>query len=480
MPRRVLFIALAFPPQNSSGTFRSTKFVKYLGAFGWEPVVITLDWERVLAPWERDETLLEDLPPELPIYRLAPFNPVHALGRRLRRIFSASPSGVEEAAITHSELAEERVPRAGWYRALRTLYHFSLAPVGDEHFYWAVRAFPACVRIARRHAVDVIFVSASPWTSAVLGVWLKRWLGRPLVVDFRDYWTLWPIKARRRIRDRLDATVERWVLRSADRIICVHEAMVEDFARLVPEVATRCVTITNGYDAEDFRRIARAFAPGTAGGPHGQRSQTTLAHTGMVWGDAAAALLEAVAWLKAHTPSPPSWRVRFVGGLPPSNVRFIREQGLRDVVTVEPRTRHPDALAVMVTSDILLLLLPSHEGGRKWYPGKLFEYMAAGRPVLAIAPSGLASALIAEAGIGVSVEPGEREHVRALLRWAALDPDGFAHQFYHPQMEVIRRYERRELTHHLAETLEDVVEIPVRSRGVSGGERSRATSSRRT
>ncbi len=469
MPRRVLFIALAFPPQNSSGTFRSTKFVKYLGAFGWEPVVITLDWERVLAPEERDETLLDDLPPELPLYRLAPFNPVHALGRRLRRIVSASPSGAEEAAVTYSELADERVPRAGWYRALRTLYHFSLAPVGDEHFYWALRAFPTCVRIARRHAVDVIFVSASPWTSTLLGVWLKRWLHRPLVVDFRDYWTLWPIKARRRVRDRLDAMVERWVLRSADRIICVHEAMVEDFARLVPEAAARCVTITNGYDAEDFLRIARAFVPGTAsdlptaGDPHRPRSQTTLAHTGMVWGDAAAALLEAVAWLKAHTPSPPSWRVRCVGGLPPSNMRFIREHGLCDVVTVEPRTRHRDALAVMVTSDILLLLLPNHEGGRKWYPGKLFEYMAAGRPVLALAPSGLASALIAEAGIGVSVEPRERERVRVLLRWAALDPEGFARQFYHPQMEVIRRYERRELTRHLAETLEDVAGIPGRS-----------------
>jgi glycosyltransferase involved in cell wall biosynthesis len=450
MPRRVLFIALAFPPHNSSGTFRSTKFAKYLGAFGWEPIVVTLDWARVLAPHERDETLLADLPPGLPIYRLAPFNPVHACGQRLRRLCSASRLAIEREPVTYSEPMREDVPRSWGYRALRALYHFSLAPVGDEHFYWIWRALPTCVRIARRHDVEAILVSVSPWTSALLGVLLKRWLDRPLIVDFRDYWTLWPVKVRRLVRDRLDAWAERWILRSADRLICVHEAMAEDFARLAPEAAARCVIIPNGYDMDDFRAIARE-----SGARH---PLTMLVHTGMVWGDAAASFLEAIAWLKEQSPTPPPWRARFVGGLPPSNLRFIRERALQDVVKVEPRTTHREALAAMVAADVLLLLLTSHEGGKKWYPGKLFEYMAAGRPVLAVAPPGLAATLIEEAGIGVSVDHRERERLRALLRRAALDPEGFARQFYHPQAAVIRRYERRALTRRLAETLEDVVE----------------------
>jgi len=288
----------------------------------------------------------------------------------------------------------------------------------------------------------------SPWTAALLGVWLKWWLRRPLVVDFRDYWTLWPIKAPRPVRDRLDAWAERLVLRAADRLICVHEAMAEDFARLVPETAARSVVIPNGYDAEDFRTIARASSEADA--------STALVHTGIVWGDAAASFLDAVAWLKEQAPA--AWRVHFVGGLPPSNWRFVRERGLQDVVALEPRTTHREALARMVAADVLLLLVTSHEGGKKWCPGKLFEYMAAGRPILAVTPPGLASALIEEAGVGVSVGHRERERLRALLRTAALDPKGFARQFYHPQAAVIRRYERRALTRRLAETLEDVVD----------------------
>lgn len=449
MPRPVLFIALAFPPQNSSGTFRSVKFVKYLGEFGWEPIVITLDWACVLAPQERDEGLLDDVPPDLPVYRLAPFNPVRALGERVRRKLPVvSPSGGEVGPVTYSEVWNEEPPRSWGYRLLRALYHFGLAPLGDEHFYWIWRALPTCARIARRHQVEAIFVSVSPWTSAMLGVWLKRWLHRPLVLDFRDYWTLWPIKARRPVRDRLDAWAERWVVRAADRLICVHEAMAEDFARLVPETAARSAVIPNGYDAEDFRTIARVSPE--AGTP------TTLVHAGMVWGDAAAPLLDAVAWLKEQAPA--SWRVHFVGGLPPSNLRFVRERGLQEVVAIEPRTTHREALARMVAADVLILLITSHEGGKKWLPGKLFEYMAAGRPILAVTPSGLASALIEEAGVGTSVDPRERERLRALLRDAALDPEGFARQFYRPQEAVIRRYERRALTRRLAEILEEIVD----------------------
>ncbi len=462
MSRSVLLIALAFPPQNSSGTFRSAKFAKYLGEFGWEVVVVTLDWARVLPAEQRDEDLLKEIPSALPIYRLAPFNPVQAAGARMRHLLGAprareiSRSGLlPPSAITYSEIAAEERARARIYRMLRGIYHFALAPVGDEHFYWALRALPACARIARRHRAEVILVSASPWTSALLGVWLKWWLGRPLVVDFRDYWTQWPIKARRRVRDRLDALAERWVLRSADRLICVHHAMAEDFARQEPEVASKCVVIPNGYDEADFREIPLQGCRDRA-----QHAETTLVHTGLVWGDAARPLLEAVAELRQEIlySQTARWRVHFVGGLPPSSLRFVQERSLQDLVTVTPRTTHREALARMKAADVLLLLLPNHEGSRKWYPGKLFEYMAAGRPVLGVTPKGLASALISEAGIGVSVEPGETAALRALLRQAACDPQGFARQFYHPRMEVIRQYERRALAQRLASVLEDIVE----------------------
>lgn len=492
---RVLFIALAFPPHPGSGTLRSAKFVKYLGAFGWQPIVITLDWERVLEPRVLDASLLEDIPPHVPVYRLDPFHPVLHLKEMMR---PPSPPPADRTIVTDSEVPLEEQAHSWLYRGLRSLYHGLLAPVGDEHFYWAWRAVPDSIEIALRHRVDVIFVSVSPWTSGFLGLMLKMLLGLPLLVDFRDYWTLWPIKARRPVRDRLDALAERLLLRTADRIICVHEAMADDVARLHPRAASRCVVIPNGYDPEDFpdpgpmtltgepslmtmtnahheeggeRERPFPSPPPTRGIAHEQtmtsltsaRSslpsswppRTSLVHTGMVWGDAAGAVLRALAQLRPEGIEA-RLHVCFVGGLPPSNIRFLRDHQLESLVAVEPRTTHRTALQRMKGADVLLLLLTSHEGGRKWYPGKLFEYLVAGKPVLAIAPPGLATRLIEEAGVGTSVDHTDAPRLIEMIRWIAHHPDEFRERFYHPQPSVIARYDRRRLTERLAETLREV------------------------
>jgi len=475
--RRVLFIALAFPPHNSSGTLRAAAFVKYLGDFGWQPIVLTLDWEKVLPPEALDFSQLEDLPPQVSIYRLEPFHPILQMSAMIR---SRALPTQDRQIITHSEVPEEEKPRSWFYRMARSMYHGMLAPVGDEHFYWLWRAIPDALEIALHHQVEVITVSLSPWTSGLLGLILARVLGLPLVLDFRDYWTAWPIKPRRPVRDRLDALAERLLLRSADRVICVHDAMADDFARIDRRVACRCVVIPNGYDPADFPSFGQAggisdvpfhalAASGARWEPQAaaasgcaralssprHRPVTTFVHTGMVWGDAARPLLDALTRLHSEGIDA-KLRVRFVGGLPSSNLRFIRDSGLEPLVTVEPRMPHRVALARMKEADVLLLLITRHEGGRKWYPGKLFEYLAAGKPVLAIAPAGIATHLIEEAGVGTSLDPADATRLVEMLRWIADEPEAFREKFYHPRPSVIARYDRRCLTARLAETLTDV------------------------
>jgi glycosyltransferase involved in cell wall biosynthesis len=447
--RKLLFIALAFPPQNSSGTPRSTKFVKYLGEFGWEPIVVTLDWEKMLGRDQLDYSQMEELPPDLTVYRIEPFHPTFDL-RELKRSHPQVSANLHElsgggASATYTEIAAEESSRSWLYKMARSLYHFSLAPVGDEHFYWSLRALPDCIEIALRHQVAAIFVSVSPWTSAMLGLMLKKFLSVPLVVDFRDYWTLWPVKTRRIVRDKLDAYLERLILKAADRIVCVHQAMADDFARMEPRAADKCVVITNGYDPEDFHHKDTKDT----------KKRTTLAHVGMVWGDGAAAFLQALSRLKGREIEE-KLQAHFIGGLPPSNLRFIRERGLDSVVTVEPRVPHREAVARMLQADVLLLLITSSEGGRKWYPGKLFEYLAAGKPVLAVAPPGIASRLIEEAGVGVTVDHSDGDRLEQMIRLAAENPEEFKGRCYQPRPAVIEKYNRASLTRRLTEVLDEV------------------------
>jgi glycosyltransferase involved in cell wall biosynthesis len=452
-PHNVLFITAAFPPLNSSGTQRSTKFVKYLGRFGWRPVVVTLDWEHDSLGNPLDYTMMQEIPEDVPVYRLKFFSPAVSLSRVLSKLRSR-PDGSSEALAevrTHTEVSSGADDRHGRvYRALRSVYHFTFAPVGDDLFYWSMKAAPTCLRLARQHRVQAIYVSVSPWSAALLGVFLKSRLRLPLIVDFRDYWTLWAVKFRRIIRDRLDAYFERVVLRHADRIICAHDTMVADFQQIERAAAGKCVVITNGYDPDDFRQSERESEV------CGLRTEGfNLTHTGVVWADAAGPLLRVLDALKSDSRLN-GFSANFIGGLPLSQLQFIRDRGLDRLVRIQKRIPHDEVMGYMKRADVLLLLLVSNEGGRKCYPGKLFEYLYAGKPVLAIAPRGIATDLIEQAGVGISVEPDENDRLRELLLLAVTDPEAFGRRFYHPRWEVIERYDRRKLTRRLAEVLDEV------------------------
>jgi glycosyltransferase involved in cell wall biosynthesis len=299
--------------------------------------------------------------------------------------------------------------------------------------------------------VEAVYVSVSPWTTAVLGVLLKHVLRRPLIVDFRDYWTMWAVKGVDPIRDQLNAYVERWILREADRLICVHQAMADDFEALAPACAGKCRVITNGYDVEDFRGTDFSLSV------RGQTSvcPTLLTHTGIAWGDAAIPLLQALSQLKRENAGH-RLRVSFVGGLPASSLTFIKDHQLKGLVHVQKRVPHHEAIERMREADVLLLLIVGNEGGRKWYPGKLFEYMYVRRPVLAVAPEGIATRLIHDAGIGLAVAPHETERLTQALKDIAADVAAFREQYFHPKESVIEQFDRVTLTRKLASVLDEV------------------------
>lgn len=448
MKRTLLFIALDFPPLNSSGTYRNAKFVKYLGQFGWQPVVVTLDWYREAGDHPLDDSLLQDISQQVPVIRLLPFHPMVNLRRFASRFRARSEARSE--VVTLSEVMADARPRSSLYKLARSAYHGALAPVGDTFFYWGFRVLPRCLELARQHAAKAIFVSVSPWTTAILGVMLKHRLRVPLIVDFRDYWTLWAVKGKSTVRDKLDARVERWILRQADRIICVHQAMADDFETLEPACVGKCRVITNGYDVEDFTMVERETHSFER-----DEGVCQLIHTGIAWGDAALPLLRALAQLKREDAGT-CLRVCFVGGLPPSSLRFIKDHELDDLIQIHKRVSHREAIQRMREADVLLLLIVGNEGGRKWYPGKLFEYMYAGRPVLAVAPEGLATRLINEAGIGLAVEPQDTERLVRVLREIVVDVSAFREKYYHPKEAVIEQFNRVALTHKLALVLDEV------------------------
>lgn len=442
----MLIIAYIFPPLGGSGVQRTLKFVKYLPAFGWRPLVVCGDDPEVFRTG-LDETLLDEVPPEARVWRTRFASPLGLRRRAQQRL------GIAGAGVC-SEAANGADAHGGGRPALRRLLGALSRPLAplefppvDAALYWALSIVPLCRKILAEEQVDLILTTSFPYSDHVTGLLLRRLTGTPWVADFRDPWTQNAFAANRGWRCRADRWAERRVLRRADRVVGVTPTYTAGLRSLAPgRPGGDFVTVENGFDAADFD----GASPGTA---HGD-VPTTLAHVGMVYDGSALPVLEALARLG---PEGSHLEVRFVGGVAASEEMWLREHRLAAQVMVEPRLPHIGAIEAMHAADALLLLVGDGPGWVGHYPGKLFEYMASGRPILAVGAEGDAAELVRASGTGCAVPAADGEAIAGALRLLSTQPDEFRRRYYRPRPEVVARYERRALAERLAAVLDEVV-----------------------
>ncbi len=233
--RRVLVIASAFPPTGGSGVQRTLKFVKYLPQSGWNPVVWTQECSSALPA---DETLLSDVPCGLPIHRSVGGN--RAMPTLMESIHRcADKAGLLGAAAK----------RLDW--RLRTRHAGS--PFPDECASWADASVRPLLRVIADVGIDVLYSTFSPASNHLLAMKVREATGLPWVADFRDLWTddyryreaSAPVRSAHR-------RLEQEFLESADMVIGVSGRQRNILASHLPGHRDKFVTITNGFDPEDF------------------------------------------------------------------------------------------------------------------------------------------------------------------------------------------------------------------------------------
>jgi glycosyltransferase involved in cell wall biosynthesis len=423
--KTALMITYYFPPLGGSGVQRSAKFVKYLPHEGWKPVVLTVrpNWRNSLEQG-LDHSLLADIPEQVEVIRSrsAEFAAIYALLRRL---------GLKRALLA----LEQWIPflahpyKVGWYP-------------------FAVRA---ARRRLRRSPVDVIYTSSSPYLAHFIGKALSRDYGIPWVADFRDPWTQRTYKrSAAPFQDSLDRRLEANVMESADAVIANTPTNKRAICRDFHVSADKVHVIPNGYDPEDFECLE-------ANGPDDERFVISCIGTYYEMPDPEAFFR---AYRRLHQEHSNAY-LRFFG----SRSRGVREACGRLLEAgsweVSGRVKHTDAISIMRRSAVLLANVP-HMTDTHWIPGKLYEYLAASRPILLIGPlMGEAAAIVQRTRAGLTVENDEAAILGALRKlyasWNARQP-------LRPNLDVVHEYDRRRQTRKLAEVFERVE----RSRQVPG------------
>jgi glycosyltransferase involved in cell wall biosynthesis len=331
--------------------------VKYLPQFGWQPLVVTV---KEIAYYAHDRVLLEEVA-ATPIHRAGSLDPQRLL------------------AILFSKRQPARAPKSAGrlLRALNVLAAWCFIP--DAKLLWLPFAVLKARRLLRKQNIACVLTTSPPHSVHLAGVFLKKISGRPLVVDFRDGWSGGNFQHEPTpIHRWLNDVLEKYVLKSADAVIAVSERLTESLHKKSSPAPEKFSTITNGFDAEDFPAPAENFD-----------KKFTIVYCGAV---SAIAPLEGFwaglsGFLKNHPAAREKISIKLIGQILQANFDArLQELNLTEIVEYTGYLPHREALAELRRAHLLLYPIADWASA-DFIPGKTFEYLAAGAPVLALGPA---------------------------------------------------------------------------------------------
>jgi glycosyltransferase involved in cell wall biosynthesis len=356
----ILLIHYYFPPRGGAAVQRMVKFCKYLAQFNCEVIVLTSGANYSL----RDDDLLDSIPSGTKIY-------------------------------TTYEPGQKKAMEGQFGR--RNI-------IIDAFLAWLPTAVKKAMEIIASNDVDVIFTTSPPHSQQLIGLCLKKKTGLPWVADFLDPWTsdLRFMKHKKNWSSRIDKWVEKKILKYADTVVATTPMAIEMFQKKAPKscVQSKFECITNGYDPDDFNQARRASK--------GLLQFIYVGSTGPDISDPSFFFHALKKTVEVMPKLRDSIRVQFVGTVDFQNKELIKSLGLEDIVQCIGFLSHRKAIQLMMDSDVLLLFeLPvgNNNEPTRVIPSKVFEYIGASLPIVAMVVEGGTSNMLREYSLANVIDP---------------------------------------------------------------------------
>ena len=410
--KSVIILAYSWPPDANVGSVRPVYLARQLALSGWHPIAVTVK-ERYYDILNNAGIAGSDSAMVIRTHCIP--NPRHAylLAKRLKAwVFGDKLTQNPAIRLSEPERNETEPTQSslGWLK--QTILSLLYTP--DEFLGWIPFVLVSFLKIYRSHRVQSLISTGPPFTSHLIALIIKKICGVAWVADFRDPWA-WNETASistSGISNRINQWLEAAVMQGADRIVCVTPAMTEMYRKLYPNLPeNKWVTITNGYDMDEFSKLKLVKESG----------RFTISYVGTFdFSRTPALMLRAVRELiEEGIIDSQKINLRFVGPCQTVEGRPLAEMvaknelcEITDVIGFVPRT---DALREILQSDMLLLL-----GGtqRLSVAAKTYEYMASGKPILAIVEEGATADIIRQARVGIVVAPQDLKSAKqAIAAW---------------------------------------------------------------
>jgi glycosyltransferase involved in cell wall biosynthesis len=427
MSKKVLIIAYYWPPSGGSGVQRWLKFVKYLPQWGWQPFVFTPENPSFTI---RDESLLKDIPIEAEVIRFPIWEPYESFFK-LSGVFGKKSRPAELVTTKNKSL----------FQRISTFIRANFL-IPDPRVFWVRPSVKFLHDFLLENEIRTIITTGPPHSIHLIGHRLKkkdrslRWLA-----DFRDPWSEWGLLDSLNVSPlarSLHRKLERKVLESADRIITITPFYVRKFEALAQR---KVVLLTNGYDEDDFKSLV--VVP---------TEKFVIRHVGIINERCdPRPFMEVIETLIREDADFASWlHVDYVGEVHSRIKEFVlASSALNARTTFTPSVPHDKLIAMYGKSSLLLLVLTGYKDAEGYLPGKLFEYLATGLPILGIGPEqGDAAALLSSTGAGEMLGDMNKEQIKIKVKEYFIAWKNGSTPLQHRN---VSKYSRKNITKELTE-----------------------------
>lgn len=402
--KRVLVISYYWPPSGGSGVQRWVKFAKYLPSMGWQPVIYTPENPELIAI---DETLVSEIPSEVEVVKRHITEPYGIL-RGIKSILRPSKATLSAQKGEVNPINSQK-KTLGQKISLFIRGNFFIP---DPRCWWIGPSVKFLKKYLADNPVDVIVSTGPPHSMHLIARKLSRETGLPWVADFRDPWTKMFYFKHLSLTgwaERRHEKLEKAVLDDATAVVAVSPLVQDEFRAMTD---TPVELITNGYDEDDFNVTVE------------RGTFFNVLHTGLFASDGDPEMLwKALSDIsEADEEFRSQLRINLCGKTDPEVIASIKSAGLSDNLTDHGYCPHSQAVAFQKQASLLILPLRKEPEYRATLPGKLFEYLASGRPVLGIGQrDGAMARILDDTQVGITYDWNEYDQIRSFIEasWMA-------------------------------------------------------------
>lgn len=430
--KRVLIITYYWPPSGGSGVQRWLKMSKYLPENDWQPVIYTA--EDAEYPVE-DPSLEQDVAKEAEIIRRPIVEPYTYYKKFL---------GMKKGEKVKAGFINEGTKKNGWKESLSVWLRGNFF-IPDARCWWVKPSVKYLTGYLKEHPVDAMISTGPPHSMHLIAKALHKKFNIPWVADFRDPWTdidFYKDLKLTRCADRKHHRLENQVLTEATKVVTVGWDCARGLER---HGAKDVAVITNGYDETFVETQGRASLH--------QSTMFTMSHIGIIGENRNPESFWQV--IGELTPSI-DLKIKLIGQVDNSVIESIKRNNIEKYVEIIPYIPHNQVIEEQAKSDVLLLFVNNTPNAKGILTGKIFEYMASGRPILCLGPEdGDSARILNETKTGITVDFDDKEKMKSVI--LDLTTKYQENQLITNDIKAVEKYSRRNLTKEFVTILNEII-----------------------